>query len=92
MGKVKQANDLRLSGLIQNHPFIWADESSSSSVGFVVCAWPFERAINRNVITECHSTATENQFTGFYSPVIFGDVILELGRRHDRGNSAVQTL
>jgi hypothetical protein len=68
MGKVKQANDLRLSGLIQNHPFIWADESSSSSVGFVVCAWPFERA------------------------VIFGDVILELSRRHDRGNSAVQTL
>ena len=92
MGKVKQANDLRLSGLIKNHPFIWADEFLSSSVGFVVCAWPFERAINRNVIAECHSTATENQFTGFYSPVIFGDVILELSRRHDRGNSAVQTL
>ena len=61
-------------------------------MGFVVCAWPFERAINRNVITECQRTATENQLTGFYLPVIFGDVILELNRRHDRDNSAVQTL
>ena len=61
-------------------------------MGFVVCAWPFERAINRNVITECHSTATENHFTGFHLPVIFGDVILKPNRRLDRGNSAVQTL